>query len=144
MYLVSACLLGENCKYSGGNNRSPAVEEFLKGREYMALCPEELGGFPTPRPPCEIREGRVFRPDGEDVTEGFRRGAEEAWKLVRRRCEETGEEIELAILKEGSPSCGCRRIYDGSFSGTKIPGQGFFAARLRENGIEVISEEEVK
>ena len=137
MILVSACLLGENCKYSGGNNRREDVCRFLEGKEYVAFCPEQAGGLPTPRLPSERRDGRVFSRDGEDVTAAFLLGAEQALELCR------GEEVTLAILKQGSPSCGSRYIYDGSFSGAKIPGEGVTAELLRRNGIRVMSEEEI-
>ena len=138
MILVSACLLGENCKYSGGNNRREEVCRFLEGREYVSFCPEQAGGLPTPRLPSERRDGRVFSRNGEDVTEAFFLGAERTLELCRR------EGVELAILKQGSPSCGSRYIYDGSFSGVKIPGEGVTAELLRRNGVRVVSEENIE
>lgn len=137
MILVSACLLGENCKYSGGNNRREAVCRFLEGKEYVPFCPEQAGGLSTPRLPSECRQDRVVSSAGEDVTEAFRLGAERALKI----CLEN--EVSLAILKQGSPSCGSRYIYDGTFSGQKIPGMGVAARLLRENGIPVIGEEDI-
>ena len=137
MILVSACLLGENCKYSGGNNRREAVCRFLEGRDYIAFCPERAGGLPTPRLPSERRGAGVVARDGTDVTEAFRLGAERALAL----CREKG--VTLAIFKEGSPSCGSRVIYDGSFSGRKIPGRGVTAELLEENGISVLGEDEL-
>ncbi len=137
MILVSACLLGENCKYSGGNNRHEAVCRFLEGKEYVSFCPEQAGGLPTPRQPSECREDRVFSRDGEDVTEAFSLGAERAWTLCRER------QVTMAILKEGSPSCGSRYIYDGSFSGRKIPGKGVTARILEERGIPVVGEDKI-
>lgn len=138
MILVSACLLGENCKYSGGNNRREEVCRLLEGKEYVPFCPEQAGGLSTPRLPSECRDDRVFSRDGEDVTEAFLLGAERTLELCRR------EGVELAILKQGSPSCGSRYIYDGSFSGVKIPGEGVTAELLRKNGIRVVSEEEIE
>lgn len=138
MILVSACLLGENCKYSGGNNRREEVCRLLEGKEYVPFCPEQAGGLPTPRLPSERRDGRVSSSAGEDVTEAFLLGAERALELCRR------EGVELAILKQGSPSCGSRYIYDGSFSGVKICGEGVTAELLRQNGVRVISEEEIE
>lgn len=138
MILVSACLLGENCKYSGGNNRREEVCRLLEGKEYVPFCPEQAGGLSTPRLPSERRDDRVFSRDGEDVTEAFLLGAERTLELCRR------EAVELAILKQGSPSCGSRYIYDGSFSGVKIPGEGVTAELLRKNGIRVVSEEEIE
>lgn len=137
MILVSACLLGENCKYSGGNNRREEVCRLLEGKEYVSFCPEQAGGLSTPRLPSERRNGRVFSSTGEDVTEAFLLGAERTLELCRR------EGVELAILKQGSPSCGSRYIYDGSFSGVKIPGEGVTAELLRKNGVRVISEEDI-
>ena len=137
MILVSACLLGENCKYSGGNNRREDVCRFLEGKEYVPFCPEQAGGLSTPRLPSERREDRVFSRDGEDVTAEFLLGAERTLALCRR------EGVKFAILKQGSPSCGSRYIYDGSFSGVKIPGEGVTAELLRKHGIRVVSEEEI-
>lgn len=137
MILVSACLLGENCKYSGGNNRREEICRFLEGKDYIPFCPEQAGGLPTPRPPCECRDGRVVSSAGEDVTRAFLRGAERAMEV----CRDHG--VTLAILKQGSPSCGSRYIYDGTFSGKKIPGQGVTAQLLEEQGIPVIGEEEI-
>lgn len=137
MILVSACLLGENCKYSGGNNRREDVCRFLEGKEYISFCPEQAGGLPTPRLPSERRGDRVVSRAGEDVTEAFRLGAERALETCRR------QGIDLAILKQGSPSCGTRYVYDGSFSGVKVSGQGVTAELLRAEGIRVISEEDV-
>lgn len=137
MILVSACLLGENCKYCGGNNRREDVCRFLEGKEYISFCPEQAGGLPTPRLPSERRGDRVVSRAGEDVTEAFRLGAERALETCRR------QGIDLAILKQGSPSCGSRYVYDGSFSGVKVSGQGVTAELLRAEGIRVISEEDV-
>ena len=138
MILVSACLLGENCKYSGGNNRSEAVLRYLEGKEYIPFCPELEGGLSVPRPPCEIRDDRVYTPDGTDCTAEFTIGARKALAL----CRETG--VSAAILKERSPSCGSHMIYDGSFSGTKIPGQGVTARLLGEDGIALYSEQDIE
>ena len=137
MILVSACLLGENCKYSGGNNRREDVCRFLEGKDYVAFCPEQAGGLPTPRLPSERRGDRVVSSAGEDVTEAFLLGAERTLELCRR------ENVNFAVLKQGSPSCGSRYIYDGSFSGVKIPGEGVTAKLLRANEIQVISEEDI-
>ena len=136
--LVSACLLGENCKYSGGNNALPP--ELLAALEaryrLVPVCPERDGGLPTPRLPSERKGKRVLNRAGEDVTEAFRRGAQLALETARR------EGCRLALLKERSPSCGSGKIYDGSFSGTLIPGNGVAAALLKENGIAVFGESE--
>ena len=129
---VSACLLGDNCKYNGGNNFSEKVAKFVQGHEVIPVCPEVMGGLPTPRESSEIVDGVVRHKDGTYVDEEFRRGAEIALKKVL----ENG--VELVILQSRSPSCGVKEIYDGTFSGTLIPGQGVFAKLLTENGIEVI------
>lgn len=129
--LVSACLLGENCKYSGGNNFSPAVRSLAERFELIPVCPERLGGLPTPRTPSERVGDRVLNREGEDVTEAFRRGAERALEIAR------ANGVTRAVLQERSPSCGSGRIYDGTFSGTLIPGQGVAARLLAENGVRV-------
>ena len=135
--LVSACLLGENCKYNGGNNDNIYVKLYLKDREYIAFCPEIAGGLEAPRLPCEICENQVLNSDGEDLTEELTDGAEQALEL----CREAG--VEFAVLKEGSPSCGVNWIYDGTFEHVRIPGQGITAKLLTENGIKCISEEDI-
>lgn len=134
--LVSACLLGTPCKYSGGSNRNLKVIEVIEqaGLEAVPICPEVMGGLPTPRVPAEIREDRVMTKDGRDVTAEFLRGAELALKTAK----ENG--CNTAILKERSPSCGCGRIYDGSFQGNLISGDGITARRLRAAGIRILGE----
>lgn len=134
MILVSACLIGKNCKYNGGNNKNETVIKFLQGKEYIAICPESAGGLPIPRMPAEISGDRVIQKNGNDVTEEFISGAE---KIARAAKESSAT---LAILKESSPSCGVNLVYDGSFSGKKIPGQGITCKMLEEMGIEVKSE----
>lgn len=138
--LVSACLLGENCKYSGGNNLDPRVAEWLRenGHEAVPVCPEALGGLPTPRTPAEIAGGVVTARDGRSVDAEFRRGAALALEIARR------EGVELAVLQPRSPSCGARQIYDGTFSGRLIDGQGVFARLLADNGFQVREPEELK
>ena len=142
MYIISACLLGENCKYNGGNNLNEKVMEIVKNRNYIAVCPEVAVGFPTPRPPAEIRDGRVYNIAGKDVTEEFEKGAAIELARAKELADRLGENIELAILKSKSPSCGCGRIYDGTFTHRLAPGDGIFARLLKENGIKTISEEE--
>ena len=134
--LISACLLGENCKYSGGNNALPKETLAALERRFrlVPVCPERDGGLPTPRIPSERRGERVLNREGEDVTEPFRRGAEAALETARR------EDCRLALLKERSPSCGSGVIYDGSFSGRIIPGEGVAAELLKQNGLAVFSE----
>lgn len=129
---VSACLLGENCKYSGGNNYSGKVAEFLKGNEVVSVCPEVLGGLPVPREPSEIVDGIVRRKDGQSVDREFRKGAKRALDIVIKN------QVDLVILQSRSPSCGVHSVYDGSFSGNLISGEGVFAALLRKNNIKVI------
>ena len=123
---VSACLLGHNCKYSGGNNRSQAVLDYIKGHEIIPVCPETAGGLPTPRIPVELRDGKAINASGEDVTEFFRKGVKKTMAKL------AGENIDLAILQPRSPSCGCKQIYDGTFTKTLIDGKGMFAQALAE------------
>ena len=111
---VSACLLGENCKYNGGNNYSEKVMDFIGGHEVLAICPEVLGGLPTPRESAEIVDGVVSHKDGSSVDVEFRRGAEIALKMVLEN------QVDLVILQSRSPSCGVKSIYDGTFSGKTI------------------------
>lgn len=134
---VSACLLGENCKYNGGNNYSEKVAEFVKDHEVVAVCPEVMGGLPTPRESSEIVDGVVRHKDGVSVDEEFRKGAESALKKV------FDNGVELVILQSRSPSCGVKEIYDGTFSGKLIPGQGVFAKLLSENNIRVLDVSEL-
>ena len=130
---VSACLLGENCKYSGGNNLSPVIAELVKDHTVIPVCPEQLGGLPTPRIPAERAGDRVVNALGEDVTAQFEMGAEKALAAVL----ENG--AELAILQPRSPSCGCGIIYDGTFSKTLVKGNGVFAEKLLEHGIKILN-----
>ena len=130
--VVSACLLGRCCKYNGGSNRSEAVLRYVQGREVIAVCPEQLGGLPTPRCPAEIVQGVVTNKEGINVDREFRAGAAKALAIAK----ENG--VELAILQYRSPSCGVKEIYDGTFYGTKIPGQGVFAKMLMDEGIRVL------
>ena len=135
--MVSGCLLGENCKYNGGNNFSEKVAEYIKGHEVISVCPECLGGLPTPRVPAEIVNGVVTNKEGVIVDEEFRKGAEIALELAKK------EKIDLAILQSRSPSCGTKQIYDGTFSGKRIDGQGIFAKLLGENGFQMIDVEDL-
>ncbi|MDO5115093.1 MAG: DUF523 domain-containing protein [Synergistaceae bacterium] len=136
--LVSACLLGINCRYCGGGALHPRVAALAEKHCLIPLCPEQLGGLPTPRLPCELRGRRVIDKSGADKTEAFERGAAEALKLARLL------NCRLAILKERSPSCGSSVIYDGSFSGSRIAGAGITAALLADNGVEIFSEENIE
>ncbi|MCQ2551000.1 MAG: DUF523 domain-containing protein [Clostridia bacterium] len=132
MYIVSACLLGENCKYDGGNNKNDKVIEFCKCHDYIPVCPERAAGLPCPRPPAEYVGDRILDCTGKDVTAEFIKGA-------RLELERAGE-ANGAILKAKSPSCGVGQIYDGTFSGKLVEGDGCFVKMLKEKGIEVISE----
>ena len=114
---VSACLLGENCKYSGGNNRSETVLNFIKDKEVIPVCPEVAGGLTTPRVPVELVGGVAINRDGVNVDKEFHLGVERTLEKL------AAEEIELVILQPRSPSCGSRQVYDGSFTGTLKPGQ---------------------
>lgn len=174
--LCSACLLGENCKYNGGNNYSETLARFIEQVSLMAkpqtedqfvnranssklkesmkpielmtadresiveiipVCPEVLGGLPTPRTPAEIVNGEVRTRDGQSVDREFRQGAWQALKIAREK------QVKVAILQSRSPSCGVKEIYDGTFSGTRIAGSGIFASLLKDHGIEVIDIEDL-
>jgi uncharacterized protein YbbK (DUF523 family) len=148
MKLVSACLLGERCAWSGDvRYKNQRIVMLAKREAIIPVCPEQLGGLATPREPQEIQGGsgedvlegrcRVLNKSGEDVTEHFLKGAEETLKLVRQF-----DAIEF-IGKSRSPSCGCGQIYDGSFSGRLSAGDGVTVAMLKRNGIRVILEEDV-
>ena len=136
--LISACLLGRNCKYSGGNNYTPAVEKLKERYELVPVCPECMGGLPIPHDPAERVGDRVLSRTGADVTVQFQRGAE----LALRRARQTG--AKLALLKERSPSCGRGAIYDGTFTGTVVPGDGVAAALLAENGVAIYGESRIE
>ncbi len=133
--LISACLLGCPCRFDGQSKAHPAAERLRSRHTLIPFCPEIYGGLPTPRPPAECRNGRVFNKNGEDVTAFYARGAAEALRQVK----DFG--CTAAVLKARSPSCGCDMIYDGTFTGTLIPGDGITAALLKENGITVYTEE---
>ncbi len=136
--LVSACLLGIRCRYDGKSKPNKEVIELKTRFDFIPVCPEQLGGLPTPRFKSEIRsDGRVINEKGEDWTEHFIRGAEEVLNIARML------NIKKAILKERSPSCGVNEIYDGTFRGKRMRGKGITTRLLEEKGIEVISEEEL-
>nr|WP_325298963.1 DUF523 domain-containing protein [uncultured Dysosmobacter sp.] len=134
--LISACLLGVRCRYDGASKAHPAAGELARRHELVPVCPEQLGGLPTPRPPAERRGDRVVTREG-DVTAQYRRGAEEALGL----CRLLG--CEAAVLKERSPSCGRGRIYDGTFTGTLAAGDGVTAELLAAHGIPVYGESQI-
>ena len=135
--LVSACLLGVNCKYDGENNINEKVLEYIKDKEVIPICPEIYGGLKTPRTPSEILKDKVMTKDNIDVTKEYRKGAEETLYLAKLF------NVKKALLKAKSPSCGNKEIYDGSFTKNKIKGMGITAKLLKENGIEILSEEEI-
>lgn len=137
MKLCSACLLGVKCRYDGRDALNEKVLTLLKTETLIPVCPEQLGGLPTPREPAEIKEGRVITRSGIDVTENFKRGAKEVLKIAKLF------RIKEAVLKQGSPSCGCGHIYDGTFSGKIVKGDGITAALLKKHGITVITEEDL-
>jgi uncharacterized protein YbbK (DUF523 family) len=145
--LVSACLVGVDCKYNGGNNNNDNVLEYIKDKSYIIVCPEQLGGLPTPRIPSEIVNGegidvinekaRVMNKEGKDVSSNFIKGAYETLKIAKLyNCKK-------AILKSKSPSCGNKHIYDGSFEGNIKNGMGVTASILTKEGIKVVNENEI-
>ena len=138
MIIVSACLIGKNCKYNGGNNYNQAVIDYLSDKEYIAFCPEVEAGLPTPRPPVELQENKAINAEGQDVTSSFSKGAQKALLLC------LDKNIDTAILKEQSPSCGVNKIYDGSFNGIKIAGKGMTADLLSRHGIILYSEKDIE
>ena len=138
MILISACLLGCACRYDGRSKAHPLVQELARRGLAVPVCPEQLGGLPTPREPSEQRGDRVVSAAGADVTAQYRRGAEEALHLTALYGCTT------AVLKERSPSCGSGQIYDGTFSGTLTEGWGTAAALLRDNGIRVLGESDLQ
>ena len=153
MFIVSSCLIGNNCKYNGGNNYNEDVVEFCRNHEVILVCPETSGGLKAPRMPAEQQyinasdgnlEIRVIDKEGNDLTGNFHKGAVVSLELALKQADELGEEIEGAILKANSPSCGSDNIYDGTFTGTLISGDGIFANLLKERGIPVMSEKNFK
>lgn len=137
--LVSACLYGHCTRYDGKSNilKDKTFLDWKNRGMLIPVCPEVLGGLSVPRPPAEICNGRVVTEDGTDVTENFVRGAEEALKIAKEN------NVTVAVMKDGSPSCGCKSVYDGTFCGTKISGSGICARLLLENGIVVMSENDI-
>ena len=135
--LVSACLLGRLCRYDGRQVPCKEVIQLKDRYDFVEVCPEVMGGLPTPRIPSERVNDKVINKAGIDVSVNYKKGAEIALEL----CKKHG--IKIALLKEKSPSCGSRGIYDGSFGGVLIPGEGVTAELLRKNGIKVYGESEV-
>ena len=148
--LVSACIMGVDCKYNGKNNKNLAAINYLKDKEIISIfvcyytihnlciCPEQLAGMATPRPCAEIVNGVVTDENGNDVDLEYKRAVSMALSKIQH------EDIELAILQSRSPTCGVNQIYDGSFTGKLISGMGLFAKALKERGIKVIDVEEVE
>lgn len=136
--IVSACLLGETCRYDGGAKAHAAVQSLCSKLDYIAVCPETAAGLPVPRLPAEQRAGRVYLQDSSDVTEAFERGAQHCLNKVR------DSKAPLAVLKSKSPSCGVGLIYDGSYTSTLVAGDGIFTKLLQKEGICVVSEDIVE
>lgn len=137
MKIISACLAGTKCKWNGEAKPCQKVIELVKQGTAIPVCPEQLGGLTTPRTPAEQKGKKVFTKDGKDVTAQFKKGAEEALKIAKlANCDE-------AILKSKSPSCGSDKVYDGTFSGKLIDGDGVFAKILKKNNIKVFAEDEI-
>lgn len=146
MKIISACLCGINCKYNGDDNLHPYYWELLRQGEFIPVCPEQLGGLPTPRSACELAGGtgedvidgkaKVITRDGNDLTQSFLKGAQETLRIARQ----VGADV--AILQRRSPSCGCSKIYDGTFTGKLVDGDGVTAALLKRNGIKVWNDQD--
>lgn len=135
---VSACLVGKNTKYDGTNNYNKAVMEYLKDKEYILICPEVTGGLPTPRVPSERVNDKVINKENIDVTHNFIIGASKTIEELKK------QNIELVIVKSKSPSCGYKQIYDGSFTGTIIEGNGVFTELAVKNGLKILTEKDIE
>ena len=138
MKLVSACLLGIKCRYDSKSKPNKKVIKLFKSGKLIPVCPEQLGGLPTPRKPAEQRGKKVFTKSGKNVTKNFVNGAKETLKLAKLL------NIKEAILKQKSPSCGCGQIHDGTFSGKLIKGDGITTTLLKRKGIKVTNENNLK
>lgn len=146
MIMVSACLFGVDCKYNGESNRSPELVAALQNEQVVLICPEQSGGLPTPRPPCEIVGGdgydvlkgtaRVMNNNGEDLSQAFIKGAQNVALIAE------AVKPDLIILKSRSPSCGVGSIYDGTFTSTSRQGDGVACALLKQKGLKVLSDDE--
>ncbi len=134
--VISACLMGEACRFDGQGKHNAELLDLLSEKTLIPVCPEVEGGLPIPRPPAEIKEGIVYRENGEDVSEAFQKGA----SLCAEKA--VSAHLDLAILKSRSPACGCGQIYDGSFSKTLIDGDGIFTQHLKAAGIHCVSDED--
>ena len=135
--MVSACLAGENCKYNGGNNRNEKVQQLMSEHEVITVCPEQMGGLPTPRVPSEVKEGIVTARDGRNVDREFRTGAAKCLEIALR------EQPDLIVLQSRSPSCGVKQRYDGSFTGKLVDAPGVTAQLLMENGFRCVDVEDL-
>ena len=142
MYIISACLMGENCKYNGGNNRCQWVVDFAEKHSHVLVCPETEGGLTAPRPPAEIIGDKVIDSEGKDVTEPFFRGAKVSYERAVAAAVDACEMLEGAILKAKSPSCGRDWIYDGTFSKTLTDGDGCLVRLLKKDNIKIYTEKE--
>ena len=136
--LMSACLMGVNCRYDGGGKMVPGLQQLMELAQLVPVCPEILGGLTTPRTPSERVGDKVLMKDGTDVTAAFRRGADEALRLAALYG------AKIAVLKERSPSCGSGVIYDGSFTGQFMPGHGVTGELFKNSGIEVYGESRIQ
>ena len=135
--VVSACLLGKNCKYNGGNNYNSAVAEFVRDKEVLPVCPELMAGMGCPRTPIEIVDGVLMDRDGKNVDAAMREAVATAMKQI------SSKEILCAVLQSRSPTCGVNQVYDGSFSGKLIPRAGIFTQALKDAGYRVIDAEDI-
>ena len=130
-YAVSACLVGINCKYNGKNSKNNKLLTFLKNQDYITICPEVVGGLPTPRACSEIQNNQVVNTDGKDVTKEFYLGAQKELERVIEA------KVDLVLVQPRSPSCGCGKVYDGTFSNILIDGDGIFVKMCKNKGIDV-------
>ena len=136
--LISACLVGDKCKYDGHTNYTPLIKDLLEKYELVPFCPEVEGGLPTPRKPSERKGDKVVNNAGKDVTKNFQLGAEKALNICKYL------NIKIAILKENSPSCGVNQIYDGNFKNKLIKGEGVTTELLRKNGVAVYNDNQIE
>jgi len=137
MIIVSSCLAGINCRYDGKSKPHPDILKMIQEGKAIPVCPEQLGGLATPREPTEIRDNTAITQSGRDVTEEFQKGAEEGLHIALLA------KAHFAILKKNSPSCGCGKIYDGSFTGTLTEGDGIFCKLLKKHNIIIQTEDDL-
>ena len=136
--IVSACLLGDKCRYDGHSNYVPLIKELKEKYEIIVICPEVNGGLSIPRTPSEIKGDRVINQKGKDVTKYFNKGVDYVLQVVKYF------NIKKAVLKEKSPSCGVHNIYDGNFNNKVIEGQGWLTRKLKTLGVEIYNENEIE